>query len=137
MLASVCVRHVRVNEKTYANNVDQEAQDKSNEEQLFNRRFGRSQLESKELSLVHKSWCNVWMADDNSLNDHQRSLSFSKCRDKILNIDVAVSRRMIWLTPEGALHDEIGPHQSVPVASTLIVSLNVLRSGRIDVCALV
>ena len=46
-----------------------------------------------------------------------------------MNIEVAASRRMIWLTPEGALRDEIGPHQSVHVASTLIVSLNACEVG--------
>ena len=40
MKASVCVRHVKIKEKTHTNIIVQEAKDKSNEEQLFNRLFG-------------------------------------------------------------------------------------------------
>ena len=47
------MRHVKVNEKTYANNVVQDAKDKSNEEQLLTGSLGQAQVESKELSLVH------------------------------------------------------------------------------------
>ena len=46
---------------------------------------------------------NVWMIDCNSLNDHLRNPTFTKCSDKRLSIDLAALRQMVWLTPDGEL----------------------------------
>ena len=54
---------------------------------------------------------NVWMIDCNSLNDHLRNATFTKCSDKRLSIDLAALRQMIWLTPDGELREDIGPDQ--------------------------
>ena len=35
---------------------------------------------------------NVWMIDCNSLNDHLRNPTFTKCSDKRLSIDLAAVR---------------------------------------------
>ena len=40
---------------------------------------------------------NVWMIDCNSLNDHFRNPTFTKCSDKRLSIDVAALRQMVEL----------------------------------------
>ena len=37
---------------------------------------------------------NVWMIDCNSLNDHIRNPTFTKCSDKRLSIDLDALRRM-------------------------------------------
>ena len=55
---------------------------------------------------------NVWMIDCNSLNDHLRNPTFTKCSDKRLSVDVAAFRQMVWLTPDGELReksDQISP----------------------------
>ena len=55
---------------------------------------------------------NVWMIDCNSLNDHLRNPTFTKCSDKRLSIDLAALRQMVWLTPDGELReksDQISP----------------------------
>ena len=44
---------------------------------------------------------NVWMIDCNSLNDHLRNPTFTKCSDKRLSIDLAALRQVVWLTPDG------------------------------------
>ena len=49
---------------------------------------------------------NVWMIDCNSLNDHLRNPTFTKCSDKRLSIDLAALRQMVWLTPDGALREK-------------------------------
>ena len=54
---------------------------------------------------------NVWMIDCNSLNDHLRNPTCTKCSDKRLSIDLAALRQMIWLTPDGELREDIGPDQ--------------------------
>ena len=54
---------------------------------------------------------NVWMIDCNSLNDHLRNATFTKCSDKRLSIDLAALRQMIWLTPDEELREDIGPDQ--------------------------
>ena len=54
---------------------------------------------------------NVWMVDCNSLNDHLRNPTFTKCSDKRLSIDLAALRQMVWLTPDGELREEIGSDQ--------------------------
>ena len=54
---------------------------------------------------------NVWMTDCNSLNDHLRNPTFTKCSDKRLGIDVAALRQMVWLTPDGELPEKIGLDQ--------------------------
>ena len=54
---------------------------------------------------------NVWMIDCNSLNDHLRNPTFTKCSDKRLSIDLAALRQMVWLTPDGALREKIGSDQ--------------------------
>ena len=54
---------------------------------------------------------NVWMIDCNSLNDHLRNATFTKCSDKRLSIDLAALRQMIWLTPDGELREDIGSDQ--------------------------
>ena len=54
---------------------------------------------------------NVWMIDCNSLNDHLRNPTFTKCSDKRLSIDLAVLRQMVWLTPDGDLREKIGSDQ--------------------------
>ena len=41
---------------------------------------------------------NVWMIDCNSLNDHLRNPTFTKCSDKRLSIDLTAWRQMFWLT---------------------------------------
>ena len=46
---------------------------------------------------------NVWMIHCNSLNDHLRNPTFTKCSDKRLSIDLAALRQMVWLTPDGEL----------------------------------
>ena len=46
---------------------------------------------------------NVWMIDCNSLNDHLRNPTFSKCSDKRLSIALAALRQMVWLTPDGGV----------------------------------
>ena len=51
------------------------------------------------------------MIDCNSLNDHLRNATFTKCSDKRLSIDLAALRQMIWLTPDGELREDIGPDQ--------------------------
>ena len=38
---------------------------------------------------------NVWMIDCNSLNDHLRNATFTKCSDKRLSIDLAALRQMV------------------------------------------
>ena len=48
---------------------------------------------------------NVWMIDGNSLNDHLRNPTFTKCSDKRLSIDLAALRQMVWLTPDGELRE--------------------------------
>ena len=55
---------------------------------------------------------NVWMIDCNSLNDHLRNPTFTKCSDKRLSFDLAALRQMAWLTPDGDLRekfDQISP----------------------------
>ena len=54
---------------------------------------------------------NVWMIDCNSLNDHLRNPTFTKCSDKRLSIDLAALRQMVWLTPDGELREKIGSDQ--------------------------
>ena len=54
---------------------------------------------------------NVWMIDCNSLNDHLRNPTFTKCSDKRLSIDLAALRQMVWLTPDGELRQKIGSDQ--------------------------
>ena len=54
---------------------------------------------------------NVWMIDCNSLNDHLRNPTFTKCSDKRLSIYLAALRQMVWLTPDGELREEIGSDQ--------------------------
>ena len=49
---------------------------------------------------------NIWMIDCNSLNDHLRNATFTKCSDKRLSIDLAALRQMIWLTPDGELREK-------------------------------
>ena len=49
---------------------------------------------------------NVWMIDCNSLNDHLRNPTFTKCSDKRLSIDLAALRQMVWLTPDGELREK-------------------------------
>ena len=49
---------------------------------------------------------NVWMIDCNSLNDHLRNPTFTKCSDKRLSIDLAALRQMVWLTPDGELRQK-------------------------------
>ena len=53
--------------------------------------------------------CNVWMIDCNSLNDHLRNPTFTKCSDKRLSIYVAALRQMV--TPDGELRQKIGSDQ--------------------------
>ena len=43
---------------------------------------------------------DVWMIDCNSLNDHLRNPTFTKCSDKRLSSDLAVLRQMVWITPD-------------------------------------
>ena len=55
---------------------------------------------------------NVWMIDCNSLNDHLRNPTFTKCSDKRLSIDLGALRQMVCLTPDGELgekSDQISP----------------------------
>ena len=54
---------------------------------------------------------NVWMIDCNSLNDHLRNPTFTKCSDKRFSIDLAALRQMVWLTPDGELRERIGSDQ--------------------------
>ena len=54
---------------------------------------------------------NVWMIDCNSLNDHLRNLTFTKCSEQRLSIDLAALRQLVWLTPDGELREEIGSDQ--------------------------
>ena len=54
---------------------------------------------------------NVWMIDCNSLNDHLRNPTFTKCSDKRLSIDLAAFPQMVWLTPDGELREKIGSDQ--------------------------
>ena len=54
---------------------------------------------------------NVWLVDCNSLSDHLRYPTFTKCSDKRLSIDLAALRQMVWLTSDGELRDEIGSNQ--------------------------
>ena len=54
---------------------------------------------------------NVWMVDCNSLNDHLRNPTSTKCSDQRLSIDLAALRQMVWLNPDGALREEIGSDQ--------------------------
>ena len=50
---------------------------------------------------------DVWMMIDcNSLNDHLRNLTFTKCSDKRLSVDLAALRQMVWLTPDGELREK-------------------------------
>ena len=49
---------------------------------------------------------NVWMIDCNSLNDHLRNPTFTKCSDKRLSIDLAALRQMVWLIPDGELREK-------------------------------
>ena len=51
------------------------------------------------------------LVDCNSLSDHLRNPTFTKCSDKRLSIDLAALRQMVWLTPDGELRDEIGLDQ--------------------------
>ena len=83
---------------------------------------------------------NVWLVDCNSLNDHLRNPTFTKCSDKRLSIDLAALRQMIWLTPDGELREEIGSDQpdmvrwidtSCMVADCLTKRM---RSGRLNEC---
>ena len=55
---------------------------------------------------------NVWMVDCNSLSVHLRDVTFTKCSDKRLSIDLSALRQMVWLTPDGELREEIGSVQS-------------------------
>ena len=55
---------------------------------------------------------NVWMIDCNSLNDHLRNPTFTKCSEKRLSIDLAALRQVVWLTPDGEVReksDQISP----------------------------
>ena len=54
---------------------------------------------------------NVWMIDCNSLSDHLRNPTFTKCSDKRLSIDSAALRQMVWLTPDGELREKIRSDQ--------------------------
>ena len=54
---------------------------------------------------------NVWMIDCNSLNDHLRNPTFTKCSDKRLSIDLVALRQMVWLIPDGELREKIGSGQ--------------------------
>ena len=45
--------------------------------------------------------------DCNSLSDHPRNPTFTKCSDKRLSIDLGALRQMVWLTPDGELREEI------------------------------
>ena len=49
---------------------------------------------------------NVWMIDCNSLNDHLRNPTFTKCSHKRLSIDLAALLQMVWLTPDGPLREK-------------------------------
>ena len=51
------------------------------------------------------------MIDCNSLNDHLRHATFTKCSDKRLSIDLAALRQMVWLTRDGELREKIGSDQ--------------------------
>ena len=55
---------------------------------------------------------NVWTIDCNSLKDHLRNPTFTKCSDKRLRIALAALRQMVWLTPDGEFReksDQISP----------------------------
>ena len=54
---------------------------------------------------------NVWMIDCNSLNDHLRNPTSTKCSDKRLSIDLAALRQMVLLTPDGKITRKIGSDQ--------------------------
>ena len=83
---------------------------------------------------------NVWMIDCNSLNDHLRNPTFTKCSDKRLSIDLAALRQMVWLTPDGELREKIGSDQPDMVrwidASCMVADCLTkrMRSDRLSEC---
>ena len=53
----------------------------------------------------------VWLDDCNSLSDHIRNSTFTKCSDKRLRIDLAALRQKVWIIPDGEFRKEIGSDQ--------------------------
>ena len=89
---------------------------------------------------IARLMCNVWMIDCNSLNDHLRNPTFTKCSDKRLSIDLAALRQMVWRIRDGELREKIGSDQpdmvrwidtSCMVADCLTRSM---RSDRVSEC---
>ena len=78
---------------------------------------------------------NVWMIDCNSLNDHLRNPTFTKCSNKRLSIDLAASRQMVWLTPDVELREKIGsdhPHMVRWIGTTCMVADCLTKRMRSD-----
>ena len=78
----------------------------------------------------------VWMIDCNSLNDHLRHPTFTKCSDKRLSIDLAALRQMVWLTPDGGLRAKIGSDQPDMVRwmgiCCMVADTKLMRSDRLS-----
>ena len=79
---------------------------------------------------------NVWMIGCNSLNDHLRNPTFTKCSDKRLSIDLVALRQKVWLTPDGELREKIGSDQPAIDTSCLMADCLTkrMRSDRLSGC---